>query len=82
MGILQGSFTDQKKGESIGVSDEAASPLPVAGQSVSKRSLKILDAPDLSPSFFPILNVYPNWDAGTMRAQFDVMAQPGADWFF
>ena len=82
MGIRQGSFHDHKKGESIGVTDEAASPLPVTGQGVSKRSLKILDAPNLPQSFYPILDVHPNWEAGTLRAQFDVMAQPGANWFF
>ncbi|WP_395749820.1 right-handed parallel beta-helix repeat-containing protein [Prosthecobacter sp.] len=48
-----------------------------------QRSLKIQDAPNLKQSYNPVLDIYPTtWDAGTFHIQFDVMAQPGADWFF
>ncbi|MEP7159181.1 MAG: hypothetical protein ABI797_07115, partial [Chloroflexota bacterium] len=37
----------------------------------------------LKHSYDPVLDIYPTtWDAGTFRIEFDVMAQPGADWFF
>ncbi len=49
----------------------------------SGRSLKIQDAPDLKHSYDPIFDIYPTtWDTGTFHIEFDVMAQPGADWFF
>lgn len=52
--------------------------------SPSHRSLKVQDAPGLKQSYNPVLDIYPTtWDTtGTFHAQFDVMAQPGADWFF
>lgn len=37
----------------------------------------------LKHSHDPVLDLYPTtWDAGTFRIEFDIMAQPGADWFF
>ncbi len=51
--------------------------------SPSVRSLKVQDAPDLKHTYDPILDIYPTtWDTGTFHIEFDVMAQPGADWFF
>ncbi|SFJ32957.1 right-handed parallel beta-helix repeat-containing protein [Planctomicrobium piriforme] len=83
IGLHNATYNKENKGESIGVSEEAASPIPVGkGTAASKRSLKIQDAPNLSQTFCPILDVPTNWDAGTMKASFDAMAQPGADWFF
>ncbi len=74
----------EDRGEGFAVSDEAASPIPVEGSGggVSKRSLKAQDMPGLAQTFYPILDIYPIWEAGTFRVAFDIMAQPGADWFF
>jgi len=69
-------------GEGFAVSEEAASPIPVEGGGVSKRSLKAQDMPGLAQKFYPILDIYPNWEAGVFHVAFDIMAQPGADWFF
>ncbi|MEY4482850.1 MAG: hypothetical protein RL693_302 [Verrucomicrobiota bacterium] len=85
-GIRNGTYTRGKgepdRGESVGVSEEAASPIPVEGATTSKRSLKVQDAPDLKRSYDPVLDVYPKWESGTFRVSFDIMAHPGADWFF
>jgi hypothetical protein len=79
LGIRGAKYTHENKGESIGVTDETSSPF-TAG---SKRSLKVQDAPGLKHSYDPVLDIYPTtWDAGTFHIEFDVMAQPGADWFF
>lgn len=69
-------------GEGFGVSEEAASPLPVAGATLSKRSLKAQDKPGLAKTYEPVLDIFPKWETGTFRVCFDIMAQPGADWFF
>lgn len=80
LGIRGAKYTHENKGESIGVTDETSSPITPG----SKRSLKVQDAPGLSKSYNPVLDIYPTtWDTpGTFHAEFDVMAQPGADWFF
>ena len=83
IGIRNAQFKSEGKGDTIGVSEEAASPMPVAGAAgPSKRSLKIQDVPGLEQTYQPILDVFPKWDTGTIHAAFDAMAQPGADWFF
>lgn len=85
-GIRNGTYTRGKgepdRGESVGVSDEASSPIPVEGATTSKRSLKVQDAPDMKRSYDPVLDIYPKWESGTFRVSFDIMAQEGADWFF
>ena len=79
LGIRGAKYTHENKGESIAVTDETSSPFTPG----SKRSLKIQDAPGLSKNYNPILDIYPTtWDTGTFHVEFDVMAQPGADWFF
>ena len=73
------------RGEGVAVSDEVSSPIPVAGVTRAGqpgRSLKVQDAPDLPQSFEPVLHIRPGWNEGTFVVGFDVMAQPGADWFF
>ena len=82
IGIRNSKWTKQGKGESIGVSDEASSPIPVEGGTTSKRSLKVQDAPDLAHSYDPVLDIFPKWESGTFRVSFDIMSQPGAEWFF
>jgi hypothetical protein len=72
----------QHKGEGYGVSEEAASPIPVEGAGPSKRSLKAQDAPGLVHSYDPVLDIYPKWESGSFHVSFDIMAQPGAAWFF
>lgn len=72
----------QSKGESTGVSDEASSPISIPGETISKRSLKVQDAPGLKHSYDPVFEIFPKWEGGTFNATFDIMAQPGADWFF
>ncbi|OYW74180.1 MAG: hypothetical protein B7Z37_18980 [Verrucomicrobia bacterium 12-59-8] len=79
LGIRGAKYGHENKGESIGVTDETSSPFTDG----SKRCLKVQDAPDLKHSYDPVLDIYPTtWDAGTFHIEFDVMAQPGADWFF
>ena len=78
IGIRGAKYGSENKGESIGVTDETGSPIGGA----SKRSLKVQDAPGLKRSYDPVLDIYPKWDSGTFHVGFDIMAQPGADWFF
>jgi hypothetical protein len=78
IGIRGAKYGSENKGESIGVTDEIGSPI---GGS-SKRSLKVQDAPGLKHSYDPVLDIYPKWESGTFHVSFDIMAQPGADWFF
>jgi len=82
---IRGASADvDGKGDSIGVSDEMGSPIPVDGEAAStssKRSLKVQDAPGLRQSYLPVLGMSPKWDDGTLKVSFDVMAQPGANWF-
>ena len=83
IGIRNASPDTENKGDIICVSEDAASPLPVDGAAApSKRSLKIQDAPGLSRTYMPILHVTPNWDDGRFEAEFDLMAQEGADGMF
>ena len=72
------------RGEGVGASEDASSPIPVDGQpkATPGRSLKVQDAPDLVHSFEPVLHMDPGWKSGRFLVGFDVMAQPGADWFF
>jgi len=79
LGIRNAKYSTENKGESIGVTDETGSPIGEA----SKRSLKVQDAPGLKHSYDPVLDIYPKWaESGTYHVSFDIMAQPGADWFF
>lgn len=79
IGIRNAKYERENKGESIGVTDEVGSP--IGGD--SKRSLKVQDVPGLKHSYDPVLDIYPKWaESGTYHVSFDVMAQPGADWFF
>ncbi|MFN0078548.1 MAG: right-handed parallel beta-helix repeat-containing protein [Prosthecobacter sp.] len=79
LGIRNAKYSTDNKGESIGVTDEIGSPIG----GTSKRSLKVQDAPDLKHSYDPVLDIYPKWaESGTYHVSFDIMAQPGADWFF
>jgi len=83
IGLRSAQYKPQGKGDAIGVSEEAASPIPVEKVTApSKRSLKIQDAADLRQTWEPVFDLSPRWDAGTIHATFDAMAQPGADWFF
>lgn len=82
LGIRGGKYKVQGKGESIGASEEAASPIPVQGAAPSRRSLKVQDAPDLERRYDPVLDIHPTWTGGSFSATFDIMAQEGADWFF
>jgi len=82
--VIGASVEVEKKGDSIGVSEEASSPIPLANRKdePSKRSLKVQDAPGLSKSYLPVLNLMPKWPDGPLAVSFDAMAQPGANWFF
>tara|TARA_R110002096_G_scaffold48836_1_gene129198 strand:- start:1574 stop:4261 length:2688 start_codon:yes stop_codon:yes gene_type:complete len=84
LGIRGGKWTSHGKGETIGVTEEVSSPLPLAGQpgTVSKRSLEVRDAPGLERSYEPVLDVNPPWETGRITGRFDIMAREGADWFF
>lgn len=75
LGIRGAKYDHENKGESIGVTDEVGF--------ASKRSLKVQDTTGLKHSYDPVLDIYPTtWDAVTCRIEFDIMAKPGADWFF
>ena len=79
LGIRNAKYSTENKGESIGVTDESGSPIGGASQ----RSLKVQDVPGLKHSYDPVLDIYPKWaESGTYHVSFDIMAQPGADWFF
>ncbi len=79
--MLGSTASSENKGDSVGVSAEAASPIPAAGAGPSRCSLKVKDAPGLSKSYNPLLSINPKWTGGTMNVAFDVMGRPGADWF-
>ncbi|HVJ44944.1 MAG TPA: right-handed parallel beta-helix repeat-containing protein, partial [Luteolibacter sp.] len=84
---ILGSSADlskDKKGDSIGVSDEASSPIPLPQRSAAAKgkSLKIQDAADITPAWLPVLNLSPKWAPGPISMTFDAMSQPDADWFF
>lgn len=85
-GIRNGSYKRDKgepdHGESIGVSAEASSPIPVAGSTTSKRAIKVQDVPGLKHSYDPVFEIFPKWEGGSFDVSFDIMAQPGAEWFF
>jgi len=81
--IVGASVSVEKKGDSIGVSNESSSPIPLEGASgPSKQSLKIQDAPGLSQSYYPVLSLHPKWDPAPLSVSFDAMGQTNADWFF
>ena len=88
IGIPAASYERAKgqpdRGEGVGVTAEASSPLPIDGQPAARsgRSLKVQDAPDLLNTYEPILHCRPSWTSGRFTVAFDVMSQPGADWFF
>lgn len=85
LGLRGAKWTPQGKGEDIGVSEEASSPIPLpapASGVVSRRSLKVQDAPGLAHTYDPVLDVLPAWEDGAFVASFDIMGQEGADWFF
>ncbi|MCB1076227.1 MAG: right-handed parallel beta-helix repeat-containing protein [Verrucomicrobiae bacterium] len=82
LGLPRASYDRENKGESIGVTEEAASPLPITGGTPSKRSLKVQDAPRLAHSYDPVLDFLPRWAGGTFEVSFDIMAHEKADWFF
>ncbi|MBE2202871.1 MAG: right-handed parallel beta-helix repeat-containing protein, partial [Chthoniobacterales bacterium] len=82
--LLTADPRTENKSDSIGVSEDASSPIPVKGASPTKsvRSLKFQDAPGLSVRHHPLLTLTPNWEKGTVSVTFDVMGEPGADWYF
>jgi len=81
---LRGARLDvDGNGDSIGVSEEASSLIPVPGipEGSSKKSIKFQDAPGLKQTYLPILGLYPKWNDGTLNVTFDAMAKSSADWF-
>jgi len=82
--LLTANALTEKKGDSIAVSEDASSPIPVAGAPSMKsaRSLKFQDVAGLSVSYHPLLTLSPNWEKGTVNITFDVMGEPGAEWYF
>jgi hypothetical protein len=78
IGIRNAQYTRENKGDSIGVTDAVGSPIG----GVSKRSLKVQDAPGLRQSYEPVLDIHPKWEAGTFSVSFDLMIEPEAAGFF
>lgn len=73
----------ENKGDSIGVTDEVASPIAHREAAVvSKRSLKLQDAADLAVEWSPHLAIPTAWKGGTVEVSFDVMARAGEKWLF
>lgn len=73
------------KGDSIGVTEEAASPMPPPGgapEGRSKRSLRILGSPTTQQSYNPHVIIDPKWTNGEQTVAFDAMARTNADWYF
>ncbi|MGE9266623.1 MAG: right-handed parallel beta-helix repeat-containing protein [Verrucomicrobiales bacterium] len=79
LGIRGVSYAPEGKGDAIAVVEGPSSPLAGAQ---GKKSLQIQDAEGLKQTYHPLLNVRPDWGAGTVRVSFDVMAEEGAHWFF
>ncbi|MBX3742937.1 MAG: right-handed parallel beta-helix repeat-containing protein [Akkermansiaceae bacterium] len=81
-------LSKEKKGDSISVTSDASSPIPLDGgagsasPAPSKKSIKIQDAPGLTPSWLPVLNLHPKFAPGPIRISFDAMSRAGAEWFF
>lgn len=82
LGIKAGSWVPQETAASVGVVEGIQSPILLEKRTGGKKALRVLDAPGLEPAYHPILHVRPDWGAGTFRAKFDVMSEPGAVWFF
>ena len=61
------------KGDSIGVTEEAAA--------AGRRSLKVVDAPGLQQRFNPHFFFQPNHRAGVSRCAFDLRAEPGVEFY-
>ena len=78
----------EKKGDSVGVSGAASSPIPLDGGAASAstapsgKSVRIQDAPGLTPAWLPVLTLQPKFAPGPIRISFDAMSLAGADWFF
>jgi hypothetical protein len=72
------------KGDSIGVSEEASSPIPLTQRPLEAKgkSLKIQDAAEITPTWLPVFNLNPKWAPGPISLTFDAMSEPEADWFF
>jgi hypothetical protein len=86
LGVRNAKYTPQKEelvtGQGFAVSEEASSPIPLGNHAMGKRSLKAQDLPGLLHTYDPVLDINPNWTSGSFIAQFDIMGEPGADWFF
>lgn len=91
MGIAQCTMPNQTlrmegKGDSIGVTEEAASPIPLPGSGApnvrSKRSLRLLGSAKTEHEYSPHLILHPKWSNGTQTIWFDAMGRTNADWYF
>lgn len=80
------SLSKDGKGDSIAVTDEAGSPIPLEAAKSTPvspgRSIKIQDAKGITPSWLPTLNLHPKLGTGAFSLTFDAMSRAGADWFF
>ena len=74
----------ENKGDSIGCSTEAASPIPISENpgAASKRSLILQDAPGLSVQWSPFFAVNTGWKSGEIHVAFDIMARADEKWLF
>ena len=75
----------ENQGDSIAVSEEVASPIPLVGGNVpglSRRSLKLQDAPGLKQIYSPHFGLRPGWTTGTIHVAFDIRAAAAATWMF
>ncbi|MEC5125622.1 right-handed parallel beta-helix repeat-containing protein [Verrucomicrobiales bacterium BCK34] len=80
---IKGASGDIKESEAfIGVVEGKNSPIPLSGKSGGTRALQVLDAPEIDPAYYPLLNVRPDWEKGDFLVSFDVMSEPESKWFF
>lgn len=70
------------KGDTIEVTDEAASPIPPSdGSAAGKRSLRLRSNSATAQDYNPHLVLDPKWTSGVFRLTFDFMARSNAPWY-
>ncbi len=82
--LMRQTVNVEDKGDSIGVTEEAASPIPlpdVPKDAPSRRSLKLQDAPGLTQTYNPHYVLKPKFESGTLLLAFDIMAEKDAPWY-
>jgi hypothetical protein len=69
-------------GADISVVEGKSSIIPIPNKLQGKRCLRVQDAPGLTPSWEPVLDINSGWKTGTLSMAFDLMLEEGATGFF